>query len=180
MNWPEKEIIAPAVVNLLRANMGLKAGERLLVMSDTPRPRDWSEEATARLKEMTVRVMLGRLVADIAREEFPECKVVFLPFPATGIHGAEPDDATAARMCQAGVILALTTYSLSHTNARTKAVENGARLASMPQFEANMLAPDGPLAVDIHQISRDCHKFADLLTEAKEALVRSPDGTLAL
>lgn len=177
MSWPEKEFIVPGVINMLRANMGLKAGERLLVVSDIPRPKDWVEETPALIKEMVERVMLGRMVADIAREKFSGCDVVFMPFPAVGTHGAEPDQATATRMRQADVVLALTTYSLSHTNARTEAVESGARLASMPQFEANMFAPDGPLAVDARQISRDCHKFADLLSEAKEALVRSPDGT---
>ena len=177
MSWPEKESIVPGVVNMLSANMGLKSGERLLVMSDIPGPKDWAEETSAELKEMVERVMLGRLVAEIAREKFAGCQIVFLPFPATGMHGAEPDQSTADRMHQAEVVLALTTYSLSHTNARTAAVESGARLASMPQFEANMLAPDGPLAVDAQQISQDCHKFADLLSGAKEALVRSPAGT---
>lgn len=177
VSWPEKEIIVPGVVNMLRDNMGLKAGERLLVMSDMPRSKDWVEESSAELKDMVERLMLGRLIADIASEKFLGCEVIFLPFSNTGSHGAEPGETTAARMCQADVVLAVTSYSLSHTNARTEAVKSGARLASMPRFEANMLAPGGPLAVDARQISKDCHKIADLLSEAKEAIVRSPVGT---
>jgi leucyl aminopeptidase (aminopeptidase T) len=177
VSWPEKEIIVPGVVNMLRENMGLKTGERLLVISDMPRSNDWVEESSAELVNMVERLMLGRLIADIASEQFVDCEVVFLPFPATGSHGAEPDEATATRMRQADVVLAVTNYSLSHTNARTEAVKSGARLASMPRFEAKMLAPGGPLAVDARQISRDCHKIADLLNEAKEVVVRSPAGT---
>jgi leucyl aminopeptidase (aminopeptidase T) len=121
--------------------------------------------------------MLGRMVTCIARRNFTGNKITFHTFTATGSHGAEPDAATARRMLNADVILYLTTYSLSHTNARTEATARGARVASMPQFETSMLAPDGPLAVDAGQVAGDVKRFAGCLSNATQAIVRTAYGT---
>ncbi|NPA91653.1 MAG: aminopeptidase [Chloroflexi bacterium] len=177
MNWPEKERLVDGVVNMLKVNMGLKPGESLLVLTDIPRVQDWTTLPPDVLGDMLDRAMLARLVADIARDHFPQCSVTYLPFFATGGHGAEPDPDTAARMREPQVLIALTTYSLSHTNAREAATQAGVRIASMPGFEAHMLEPGGPMAVDYRQIARDCRVFADALTAAKEVVVRTPYGT---
>ena len=177
MSWPRKEAITQGVMDMLRVNMGLKPGERLLVVTDVPRTQDWQTESQTKLEGMLERVVLARLVADIAANHFPDCSVQFLPFPTTGMNGAEPGEATVARMSDADVVIALTTYSLSHTNARQRATQAGARLASMPGFEARMFEAGGPMAADYVQIAADCRTFADLLTSADEAVVRTPGGT---
>jgi leucyl aminopeptidase (aminopeptidase T) len=177
MSWPQKEAITQGVINMLRVNMGLKSGESLLVVTDVPRITDWQAEKQAKLEAMLERAVLGRLVAEIAAEHFPDCSSSFSPFLATGRHGAEPDEATALRMQEADVIIALTTYSLSHTNVREGATNAGARVASMPEFEARMFEAGGPMAADYQQIAADCQAFADLLTAASEAVVRTPHGT---
>ncbi len=176
-HWPNKETIQGGVIKMLRVNMGLAAGERLLVLTDLPRPEDWQTKPVFTLEEMLERVVLARLVADIAAENFPESQVFLHPFPATGGNGTEPDEAVVARMMSADVVLALTTYSMSHTNARTRACEKGARVASMPQFEARMFEPGGPLAVNSQQVSQDVQRFAARLTKARQVTVRTPDGT---
>jgi leucyl aminopeptidase (aminopeptidase T) len=177
MSWPQKEAITQGVMDMLRVNMGLKSGEVLLVVTDTPRPEDWHNENLAKLRAMSERAALARLAAEVGSDGYPECSVAYWPFPATGRHGAELDEATAARMQQADVVVAITTYSLSHTNAREAATAAGGRVASMPEFEAHMLEPGGPMAADYVQIAADCQVFADLLTAAKEAVVRAPHGT---
>lgn len=177
MSWPKKEAIARGVADMLRVNMGLKPGERLLVVTDLPRAEDWQAMSPAELEDMLERSLLARLVADIATENFPGCSVQLLPFPATGQHGTEPERSVGARMREADVAIALTTYSLTHTDARAGAVEAGARVASMPSFEARMFEAGGPMAADYEQIAADCRAFADLLTGATEVVVRSSHGT---
>lgn len=177
MSWLEKNAITQGVLDMLRVNMGLKPGDRLLVAADVPRANAWRSESQAKLEDMLERAMLARLVADIATERFPECTVRFLPFPATGGHGTDPDLDSAAQMREADVLIALTTYSLSHTNAREAATKAGVRVASMPGFEANMLKAGGPMAVDFAQIAADCRLFADLLTDTRQVVVRTPYGT---
>jgi leucyl aminopeptidase (aminopeptidase T) len=177
MSWPQKQAITQGVVDMLQTNMGLKDGETLVVATDVPRTGDWRDESPHRLAGMLERAMLARLVADVAAERFPRCPVLFLPFPNAGGHGTEPNPEAAAQMRKAGVVLALTTFSLSHTDARQAVTEAGGRLASMPGFEARMLEPGGPMAADYVQIAADCRTWADLLTPAMEAVVRTPDGT---
>jgi leucyl aminopeptidase (aminopeptidase T) len=177
MSWPQKEAITQGVMDMLRVNMGLKSGEALLVVTDVARPVDWQNETQPKLKAMAERTLLARLVSEIGAEGFPDCSVVYWPFPATGRHGAELDEETAARMREADVVVGITTYSLSHTDARTGATQAGARVASMPEFEPHMFEPGGPMAADYQQIAADCQVFADLLTAAKEAVVRTPHGT---
>jgi leucyl aminopeptidase (aminopeptidase T) len=177
MSWPQKEAITQGVLEMLRVNMELKPGETLLVATDVPRTQDWQTEGQAKLEEMLERAVLARLVADVAAERFPNCTTIFWPFSATGGHGVDPDGATAARMREAHVVLAITTYSLSHTNAREGATRTGACVASMPGFEARMFEADGPMAVDHRQIAADCRAFADLLTAATEVVIRTAYGT---
>jgi leucyl aminopeptidase (aminopeptidase T) len=177
MSWPHKETIAPGVTDMLRVNMSLKAGEKLLIISDLPHVHDWQTIDRRDLADMLERAMLGRSIADIAREYFTDSDVRFWPFPATGGHGTEPDEATAAQMQEADVLICLTRYSMSHTNARENATQAGVRIASMPGFTHQMFAPEGPMAVDYQQVADDCQKFADLLTSANEVSVRTPHGT---
>lgn len=128
MSWPHKETIAQGVTDMLRVNMSLKSGEELLVISDLPRIHDWQTTDRANLADMLERAMLGRLIADIATEYFTDSDVRFLPFPATGGHGTEPDETTATQMREANVLICLTRYSMSHTNARENATQAGVRI----------------------------------------------------
>jgi leucyl aminopeptidase (aminopeptidase T) len=176
MSWTSREMISKSVLDMLRVNMGFKQGEKLLVISDVPRLEEWNSKTHKKIHEMLERADLARLVAEIAADTFGADSVTFWPFFSTGSHGAEPDDETAARMRAADVVIALTTYSLSHTNARAQATESGARLASMPQFEAPMFAEGGPMASDPRQVSAGSQLFGDLLTQANQVHVTSPAG----
>jgi leucyl aminopeptidase (aminopeptidase T) len=177
MSWPEREAITRGVVNMVQVNMGLKLGERLLVVTDVPRVQDWRAETHLALQDMVERAVLARLVADIAGDHFPESEISFLAFPASGGHGTEPDQTAAARMRGMDAVVALTTYSLTHTDARGGAAEAGVRFASMPGFEARMFEAGGPMAADYRQISSDCEAFAAVLTLADEVVLRTPYGT---
>ena len=177
MTWLEIENITQSTLTILRENMGLKAGERLLIVTDTPCPQDWQTMPLAGLQSMLELGVLARLMAEVAEEHFPDCHVAFCPFPATGGHGVELDEATARRMLEADVILAPTTFSLSHTNARLEACRMGGRVASMPQFEARMLAEGGPLAVDPQAMAADVRRFAERLSQARQVIVRTAYGT---
>jgi len=177
MSWPDKNTITQSVVDMLNVNMKLKAGEQLLVVSDYPRPEDWHNYSFLRLEGMLERVILARLVAEIAREQFVDTQVWFHPFVATGMSGREPDDETASLMKRADVLLCLTEHSLSQTDSREAATKAKVRVASMPTFDHKMFAPDGSMAVDYQQISADCNKFADLLSAADKVVVQTPYGT---
>ena len=177
MAWPERELIEEGVLSMLRVNMGLKEGERLLVVTDPPSLDHWHDKDPSELTSELERSMLAKMVAEIAGEAFPTSTVEFYPYPSVGMSGREPGEAVAEKMCQADVVIAITNHSLSHTNARAEATNAGARIASMPGFEARMFYPGGPMATDYDQVAEDTEKLAQLVTAAESATVRSPAGT---
>jgi len=177
MIWASVDNITAGVVNLLRVNMELKPREKLLVMTDLPRTIDWESETSTKLEAMLERNMLARLVAEVAKVNFPESEVHFLPFTAVGGHGVELTGDVAAIMLKAQVVLAITNFSLSHTNARSSATEAGVRVASMPGFEAYMLQSDGSVAADPYRIAADCQAFAPYLTRANKVRLVTEYGT---
>ena len=177
MGWPDKEQITKAVLDMLTINLDLKEGEKLLVVSDVPTTEHWRDEDQATLADMLERTMLAKAVSDIALEHRPDCTVEFYTYPAVGSHGAEPPEAVAVKLREADVVVAITSYSLSHTDAREGATKAGVRVASMPTFLAQMFAPGGPMAVDYQQVAAEVQVIADWLTAAQEAVVRTPEGT---
>jgi leucyl aminopeptidase (aminopeptidase T) len=177
MGWLDKEQITKAVLDMLTVNMDLKEGERLLVLTDVPSTDDWREKDQEILSDMLERAMLAKIVNEIASVHHQNCTVEFSTYPAVGSHGAEPPKVVTAKLLQADVVIAITSYSLSHTDARQEATKAGTRLASMPGFLARMFAPDGPMAVDYQQVAVEGQAFADQLTAAQDAVVRTPEGT---
>jgi leucyl aminopeptidase (aminopeptidase T) len=147
------------------------------VLTDVPSTDDWREKDQAILADMLERAMLAKIVNEIASEHHQNCAVEFSTYPAVGSHGAEPPQAVAAKLLQADVVIAITSYSLSHTDSLQEAKNVGARLASMPGFLARMFAPDGPMAVDYHQVAAEGQAFADQLIAAQDAVVHTPDDT---
>jgi len=174
----EADAIRNGVVDMFRVNMGLREGETILVVSDYPVRDQWASGAQSEIEDMVRRCLLGRTVAEIAAKEFPSSRVRFMPFPATGRSGTEPPADVAEAMKQADVVIAITSFSLTHTEARGSACRAGARVASMPRFMPEMFCSGGPMAVDYHLVADETRRFADLLSEAASAEVSSPDGTM--
>lgn len=173
----EKEKIINGVINMFRVNMGVKEGEKILVVTDVPTIEEWVAKNSIKLADALKRALLAKMVSEIAAENFPGCRVEFFAYPSVGRHGAYPGKEVEEKMKAADVVVAITTYSLTHTDARVNACKAGARVASMPLFLAEMFYPGGPMAADYREIERLSKKIADLLTSAEEARVISPKGT---
>lgn len=89
--------------------------------------------------------------------------------------GAEPPAAVAAAMLVCDVVIAPTTKSLSHTEARKRANSEGARIATLPMITEETLVR-GMLA-DYAEIKRRSTVLADLLTKGSLVHVTSDLGT---
>lgn len=172
----DSEGIRPGVVNMMKVNMSLKDGERVLIVNDTPVQQDWSAPYPGILEQVT-RSLMARKMLDILREEFPGNRVEYLTYPSVGQNGAEPPDWVPEKLEDCDVLLLVTTYSLSHTRARERATRKGIRIASMPGIEAAMFAEGGPMAADYDAIRRESLELAELLTAARVARVTTPLGT---
>ena len=172
-----KNNIKQAVINMFKINMGLKPGEKVLVVTDYPEKDHWSTYDVSLLEDIVNRSLLARVVYDIAYEEFKDNEVKFLTYPLTGRHGAEPPSCVGDEMAKYNVVIAITSFSLSHTNAREKATQAGARIASMPGFTVDMFLPEGPMSVDYTWVSSFSKKIAEYLKGAKHIRVITESGT---
>lgn len=165
-----------SVVNMVRVNMGLKAGDSVLVVNDVPNPSDWTIPYS-RIEDMVGRSLMARKIYDILKGEFEGSRVDYLAFPAVGQHGSEPPADVAERFLDYDILLLVTTYSLSHTASREKASQKGVRIASMPGIEYSMFTVDGPMSVDYSEVSRESSEIAALLSGARVARITTGHGT---
>lgn len=168
--------IRPGVINMLKVNMNVKAGETVLILNDVPRPEEW-KMSYGKICYFVTRSIMARKMYDIIYEEFEDNKVDYFVYPSLGQNGVEPGAEVAEMMKSYDVVLILNTYSLSHTNARENACKAGVRIASMPSLEYEMLTEQGPLSADYEAIRQETEKLATLLTKAKTARVTTEMGT---
>ncbi|MHA1333591.1 MAG: aminopeptidase [Candidatus Odinarchaeia archaeon] len=169
-----KKRIINGVKNMFRINMGLKKGENILILTDYPHGTQWSTFSEELLRDMYKRILLARAVYQIVQHEF-ENDVELIAFPATGVSGKEPPRDIAEKMRAFNIIIALTTFSLTHTKAREKACNAGARVASMPGVTEEMFYEGGPMDVDYRKISEFSNKIISLASKRTEIRVKGLD-----
>ena len=90
-------------------------------------------------------------------------------------HGTEPPAPVAAAMRGADVVCCPTTKSLSHTRARSRANEVGARVVTLPGITADVFRTG--LDTDYREIERCCEEIHEAVAGASEIRVTSPAGT---
>jgi aminopeptidase len=90
-------------------------------------------------------------------------------------HAAEPPATVAEAMAATDVLLAPTIQSLSHTAARKRATENGARAATLPGVTEDILAR--VMSADMEGLREKGHAVADALDRAAEARITDANGT---
>ena len=89
--------------------------------------------------------------------------------------GTEPPRTIAGALEACDVFIAPTSRSLSHTTARKRATDAGARGATLPGVTEEMLAR--AMAIDFDLMAERSRAVADLLSEASEARVTCPRGS---
>jgi leucyl aminopeptidase (aminopeptidase T) len=135
--------------------LGVKDGEEVLVVCNP---------ATQRLGER-LRVQAADAGGD----------AVLVVIAERASHAAEPPRTVAEAMAAADVVLAPTVQSLSHTAARKRASERGARCATLPGVTEEMLAR--VMSADMEGLRRKGHAVSDALDRASEACITDANGT---
>ncbi len=147
--------LAPAIATVVHRCLAVAEGEDVLVIVDES-TRDIGEALRAEAAAAGADAVLG--VMD-ERET----------------NGTEPARPLAAALAACDVFIAPTSRSLSHTAARKRATDNGARGATMPGVTADMLSR--VMAVDFDTMAARSHAVAKLLDDATEARVTCPRGS---
>jgi leucyl aminopeptidase (aminopeptidase T) len=144
-----------AVRAIVRDSLGVAPGERLLVVCDP---------TTASLGE--------RLRAE---GESAGADAVLALMSERETDGQDPPAPVAAAMAAADVVLAPTGKSISHSEARRRATEAGARIATLPGATEELLAR--VMSVDMDELHRITHAIAARLDAASEAHLTCPNGS---
>lgn len=142
--------------NALVNCMGLRNGERLLVVTD---PQLYEESAA-------IFFEVGKKLTD---------KVDLIVVEGRTEHGQEPEEAVIKMMEKADVAMLVTFFSLTHTKARERATQIGTRIASLPTITRDIILRT--LTVDYREVADLSKKVADILTRAKKVKISSSNGT---
>ncbi len=90
-------------------------------------------------------------------------------------HGSEPPRAVAAALLEADVVVAPTTKSVTHTEARRAASDRGARIATMASVTEDMLIRT--MTADLAALRARSRAVADALTGGAHVHIWSARGT---
>jgi leucyl aminopeptidase (aminopeptidase T) len=147
--------LAAAVQTVLADCLKVGPEESVLVLTD-PAKRAIAEALLARARELAAEALL-------------------LEMSERATHGTEPPNAVEAAMRACDVVVAPTSKSISHTDARHSASSEGVRIATMPDVTEEMLMRT--MSADYGQIKQRSELVAESLTKASEVRVTTDAGT---
>jgi leucyl aminopeptidase (aminopeptidase T) len=136
---------------------GVKSGESVLIVADTSTP-----------------FSIGRSLFEAARDL--GCEAMIMTMLPRKRHGEEPPFAIAEAMKYADVVIAPTTFSLTHTQARINACKAGARIASMPGITEEMMVSGG-ITADYNKVNDIAIRLNKQLDNARRLRVVTESGT---
>jgi len=139
----------------VRQCMKVKKSETVLVITDEPC--------------RAVGIALWEEARKVAKEAF------LVEMTPRKSNGEEPPAQIAALMASVDVVLAPTSKSLTHTDARRRACKKGARIATLPGITADSMSRT--LSADYQKIARLTRKVVRILTKGKTARILTPTGT---
>ena len=121
------------------------------------------------------REELGAKVRDAAKGMTSRLRTIVLPVPDQGVWAENILGSLDENMTNQDVILFVTGYSLSHTNARRQAVGRGARLASMPGITTEILIRAA--TADYRAVSKRSGRLQEIFSSGTEVTVQTDMGT---
>jgi|AntRauMinimDraft_3_1070383.scaffolds.fasta_scaffold01068_4 leucyl aminopeptidase (aminopeptidase T) len=144
---------------VLAENMGVVAGESMLVVTDTEkRP-------------------IGRALFEAGTDLGLDAGLI--ETPPLDRSGMEPSEYVSAAMREADIVVCPTGASLTHTRAREAATEAGARVATMPGITERMFG-QGAISADYAEVGRLTAELTERITAADEARIESRGETLTM
>ena len=152
---PTMSDLATAIDTVITRCLRVRPGEDVLVVVDPESRR------------------MGEALREAAADAGADAVLAVMDERATD--GTDPARPIAAAMSACDVFICPTSRSLSHTPARKRASETGARGATLPGVTEDMLAR--VMAVDFDRMAARSQAVAELLSAAGEAQVTCPRGT---
>lgn len=101
--------------------------------------------------------------------------VEYMTYPEPENHGEEPPERVAEAMRESDVSIAPTKKSISHTQARVKACDAGARCATLPGITKEIWTTS--LLADYGEVKELSEQVYELLSDTETVHISTPSGT---
>jgi len=144
-----------AAVNVLKNCMDVKKNEKVLIITDSKLLR------------------IGKIFLNNAKKISESVDLIKIPIPK--VAGIEPPAKVAKLMLDYGIILGITSKSISHTKARKNANKKGARIATMPGITEDIIKRT--LTVDYKKIKEKNLKLIRKLKKGNIVRIKTKKGT---
>ncbi len=148
--------MAPKIREIIEDVIRVEEGDNVLILAD---PKKYK---------------LGRSFSVIARNISSE--TYFMVMPLLKEHGNEPGNMVAEAMKTADTVFALTTYAITHTNARLDAFKEGTKTVVLRGTTEEMLI-EGALTADFDELKKTTDEVRSIITEGEKVRVTSNQGT---
>ncbi|MEM1610793.1 MAG: aminopeptidase [Sulfolobales archaeon] len=142
--------------NIVKINLGLSAGERFLVITDT--------------EKINIGYALFQAGLELGAE------AVLITMKPRSRNGEEPPDPVRAAWLESDVFIAPTKYSLTHTQARRQVTDKGSRGATMPGITEEIFLRTLSINYKADVIPL-CEKLFEALKGCSEIRITSEQGT---
>lgn len=97
-------------------------------------------------------------------------------FPPTGAHGAQVPKPVVGACARSDVFFLLTSWSMTHTDARIEAIKSGSRGTTMCEVTEDCLCTGGIFG-DYEECDRVARRLGAVLSQTKRIRMTSPEGT---
>ncbi len=97
-------------------------------------------------------------------------------FPTTGAHGRQVPKSVVGACARSDVFFFPTTWSMTHTDARIEAIQNGARGATLCEVTEDCLCTGG-IMCDYEEADRLGRKLGEVVAKGQTIRITSPTGT---
>lgn len=146
----------------VRDCMGVKPGEKVLIVTDTERD------------------FIGIPLYEAAMELGAEA--IYMEMKPRTRSGEEPPEVVAQAMLYSDVVIAPTQFSLTHTQARKNACARGARIATIPLTEGTSeliteMFSTGGMTADYHRMKKKIDSLLERQRGTKKAHITTLLGT---
>jgi len=141
---------------VLKKCMAFKQGETCLIVTDKN------------------KLNIANVLFDAAQEITSET-VEIMEIPVGKVNSEEQPEHVKETMKKFDIVLIPTTKSLSHTEARKQACEEGARIASMPNITEDMMLR--AINVDYDKMTKTGEKIKNILEKGDKVKVLTEKGT---
>lgn len=141
--------------NVMKNCLAVKPQEKVLVVTDS--------------KKITEAQLFFESAKNFSQN------VQMIVFNTMTQNAQEPPKKVVAKMLESDVLFLVTSFSLSHTQARKKATQKGARIASLPGITIDIIKRT--LSLDYSQMSKLTQSFSKKISGANQVEITSDLGT---